>query len=192
MFKLKAQMPKTTAHSQKGFTLTAKWQRGFTLIELLVVITIIGLLAIAILVGLDPVQQFAKVRDANRLSATSQLGHAMEAYGITNSSDYVNESATWITDLVNSGEIKAVPPSVNYSVVGIVACAVNVQNNYCYDATSFAGTEPWVIFARLEAKANTSRCGAGTLAWAVYSSANGRGGIVCAGAPVVGNNTFLP
>ncbi len=170
-------------------------KKGFTLVELLIVIAILGTLAVVVLVALNPVQQLAKTRDTGRKSSTSQLGHALEAYATTNNGVYVAENATWITSLVTSGEVNAVPGAVNYSIAGIAACAVNVQSGICYDATTAAGGAPIIIFSRLEASADISRCTAqfaGTnQAYAIYSTQIGRGGVVCtnAAAPTVGANS---
>lgn len=171
-----------------------KLRKGFTLIELLIVITILGVLAVVVIVALNPLEQLAKTRDAGRLSTVSQLGHSLEAYAVNNNSTYVAPAATWITSLVTAGEITVVPSAVAYGS-GAAACATNAQSSYCYNSGA-AGAAPMVVYARLEAKANTSRCAAGTPnAYAVYSSADGRGGIVCkaAGAePATGAQVFLP
>lgn len=168
--------------------------KGFTLVELLIVIAIIGTLAVVVLVAINPVQQLAKTRDTGRKSTTQQLGHTLEAYAVNNNGNYVAEGNTWITGLVTAGELTSVPGAVNYSVTGITACGVNVQNGYCYDATTGAGGGPMIVFARLEATADISRCTAqyaGTdRAYAIYSSAQGRGGVVCmtGSDPTVGGN----
>jgi len=169
-------------------------KKGFTLIELLIVITILGVLAVVVIVALNPLEQLAKTRDSGRLSTVSQLGHDLEAYAINNNSTYVTPNATWIATLVTAGEIGVIPSSVAYGT-NAASCTTNVQNTYCYNSGA-AGAAPMIVYARLEAKANTSRCAAATpQAYAVYSSADGRAGIVCraAGAePVTGAQTFLP
>jgi prepilin-type N-terminal cleavage/methylation domain-containing protein len=55
-----------------------KQQKGFTLIELLVVISIIGLLASVILVGLNSAR--TKSRDAKRIADIRQMVSAMELF----------------------------------------------------------------------------------------------------------------
>lgn len=170
-------------------------KKGFTLVELLIVIAVLGTLAAVVLVALNPLEQLAKTRDGGRQTTIAQLGHDLEAYAVNNSGVYVAENATWITSLVTAGELSTAPSSVAYGT-GASACTTNAQNAYCYDATTALGGAPMVVFARLEAKANTSRCAAGTPnAYIVYSSADGRAGVVCRAAgsePVPGNQTFLP
>ncbi len=55
-------------------------RNGFTLAEVLIVVTIIVLLGLAILVGLNPMSQIFKGYDARRKSDLSKIKIAMEAY----------------------------------------------------------------------------------------------------------------
>jgi prepilin-type N-terminal cleavage/methylation domain-containing protein len=168
-----------------------KNKKGFTLIELLVVIAVLGVLATVLIVAINPFQQLAKGRDSGRLSTVSQLGQATVTYATGNNGTYPTANATWITTLLNAGEVSIVPGAVAYSITGITPCTTNVQSSMCYKTS--AATGPAIVYARLEATANISRCPAGQNAWAVYSSANGRGGIVCSAAePAAGNQVFLP
>lgn len=171
-----------------------KHKQGFTLIELLIVIAILGTLAVVVLLALNPVQQLARTRDAGRISAVTQLGHAIEAYSTSNNGIYVPEGATWITSLVTAGEIASVPSPINYSVAGATACAENAQNGFCYDASSAAGASPAIVYARLESDSHGSKCTGANVAYAVYSTANGRGGVVCGAGTGLnpGSQSFLP
>jgi prepilin-type N-terminal cleavage/methylation domain-containing protein len=54
--------------------------RGFTLIELLIVIGIIGILAAAILVAVDPAKRFAQSRDARRSAEVYSILNAILNY----------------------------------------------------------------------------------------------------------------
>src|SRR5258708_1327295 len=163
---------------------------GFTLIELLVVIAVLGVLAVVVITAINPFQQLAKARDAGRLSVTSQLGQAAVSQATSNGGTYPTANATWITQLMTGGEISIIPASIGYSIAGVSPCSTNTQNNMCYKG-AIAG--PVIVYATMEATANISRCAAGQNAWAVYSSADGRGGIVCsASEPAPGNQTFLP
>lgn len=171
---------------------------GFTLIELLIVIAILGVLAVVVLLALNPVQQLARTRDAGRISGVTQLGHAQEAFATSNNGTYTPENANWITALVTAGEISAVPGVVTYSIAGVAACGTNAQNGYCYDATTAGGGAPVLVYARLEASSNISRCTttfAGTnRAYAAYATALGRGGILCTtnADPAIGATNWLP
>jgi len=171
--------------------------RAFTLIELLIVIAVLGTLAVVVLLALNPVQQLARTRDTGRISAITQMGHALEAFATSNAGNYVPENSTWITSLVNAGEIASVPSPITYSISGISACTVNAQNGFCYDSTTASGGAPVLIFSRLEGDSNISRCEStysGTnRAYAIYSSALGKGGIACTtnADPTVGGTLNL-
>lgn len=54
--------------------------KGFTLIELLIVIAVLGILIIAILSAIDPLEQIRKARDSGRKSDSGQLMSAYERY----------------------------------------------------------------------------------------------------------------
>jgi len=167
--------------------MSLSFKKGFTLVELLIVIAILGTLAVVVLIALNPVQQLARTRDSGRISTVSQLGHAVEAFATVNNGIYPVQNNTWITQLVNSGEIAVIPSAASYNIAGTGPCTTNVQppNGYCYLTTGGAGsgTGPVMIFARLEASSNIQRCTnqfAGTnRAYAYYRTAEGRGGIIC-------------
>lgn len=55
-------------------------KRGFTMIELLVVIAVIGILAVALLATLNPLEQIRKGRDTRTRADSSQLTSAVERY----------------------------------------------------------------------------------------------------------------
>lgn len=54
--------------------------KGFTLIELLVVITLIGVLAVAVLSAINPIEQINKARDAGRRADAAQILKAIDRY----------------------------------------------------------------------------------------------------------------
>ncbi len=54
--------------------------KGFTLIELLVVITLIGILAVAVLSAINPIEQINKARDAGRRADAAQILKSLDRY----------------------------------------------------------------------------------------------------------------
>ena len=88
---------------------------GFTLIELIIGITILSLLAVALLAALDPVEQFNKARDTATRNTTMEIHNAMlrysaskETYPTLMISNRVNVTVlpTILKDLTDSGELK--------------------------------------------------------------------------------------
>jgi len=63
---------------KKEFTL-----KGFTLIEMLIVIAVIGILAVAVLSAINPVEQMKKARDTRRRSNAAELLNGLERYYTT-------------------------------------------------------------------------------------------------------------
>ena len=175
-----------TAYINKSLRLgESLTRRGFTLIELLIVIAILGILAVVILVAINPQEQLARTRDAGRISSVTQLGHAIQAYGASHEGDYPADAAGWVSALVTAGEIATVPGALAYNVGSAVACTTNVESIYCY-AGDGGGPPPTggIVYATLESGSNTSRCAAGETAYGVFDTCSGRGGIVCsAGEP---------
>lgn len=163
-------------------------QGGFTLIELLIVIAILGVLAVVVLVAINPVEQLAKTRDTGRISTVTQLGHALEAYYTSRNAQYpgaVGAEADWGTNLTTSGELSTFPTGVAYTAYGVTACTENAEptagaatdtDNFCYD---FDATNGALVYAIMESESQNSKCSGGDIAVAVFSTADGRGGIVC-------------
>lgn len=101
-------------------------QAGFTMIELLVVISVIGVLAVAVLSSINPIEQINKGRDTRTRSDAAQLINAVDRYyaiqeyypwnydpdgpnGLPTEL-YDNTQAgsdwTWLEELVNTSEVK--------------------------------------------------------------------------------------
>ncbi|PIY78945.1 MAG: hypothetical protein COY81_05185 [Candidatus Pacebacteria bacterium CG_4_10_14_0_8_um_filter_43_12] len=55
-------------------------QRGFTMIELLIVISILGILAVAVLSAINPIEQINRGRDTGSQSDAEQLINAVDRY----------------------------------------------------------------------------------------------------------------
>lgn len=153
-------------------------QRGFTLIELLIVIGIIGVLAAAILVTLNPLEQFARGRDSGRISSIDQLGKTIQSYAISQNAVFPPPGAAWLTSLQAASELKAVPsnPSSPGYTQGCYTPAV-AQNGICYQADTVNS----IVYVRAESSANRIKagCTAGQIVWIVWSSADGKTGVAC-------------
>lgn len=83
--------------------------RGFTLIELLIVIAILGILGVAVLVGINPVDKIRAANDAKVINDIGTIASSIESYTATHDGIYPAS----IKDLVDSGELKTepIPPS---------------------------------------------------------------------------------
>jgi len=175
-------------------------KKGFTLIELLIVIAVLGVLAAVVLVAIDPAQQLARGRDSGRKTSIGQLGRSLQAY-YTSNQDYpaVVQWKTAPNILVTFGEIKLFPSNPAYAAGGAI-CNNTYKypdgatvNGFCYRIATVAGTPESVIYARMESKSENSKCPTGEVAWFVWSSADGRAGVVCSagGEPGPGTQNFL-
>ena len=151
---------------------------GFTLLEILIVIAIIGVLAVIVLVGINPAQKQAQARDTGRISAINQLGRSLQAY-YTSSGDYP-QTATWAQDLVDSGELATFPTGIGYSVGSATNCTSfqqpAVDPTYCYASDATNGV---LTFAVSESAAHRDKCTSPEGAYFVFSSADARGGTIC-------------
>ncbi len=150
-----------SAHTmfKKGFTLIEllyerhNWRRqtikGFTLIELLIVIAIIGILAAAILVAINPTKRTNQAKDANVKNDVQSIAGALQGYFTTNAT-YPLDTATMQTN----GDLKTIPvdpsgnaytyrkyPSANTCVVGSL-CTDAAIYGPVYDQAS-GGTVVW-------------------------------------------------
>lgn len=160
-------------------------KKGFTLIELLIVMAILGVLAVVVLVAINPVQQLARTRDAGRKSGITQIGHAAEAYYTAHGGSYMPNDGTWLSLLSSSGELSTIPQQIVPNNAASV-CTTNIVSGWCYNAN---GSQA-VVYTRLESQSENSKCTSG-LGWFVYSTQDGRGGLVCqATAPTAGTQSF--
>lgn len=73
-------MKKTNKQISQFFSRLIINQRGFTMIELLVVISVIGILAVAVLSSINPIEQINKGRDTRTRSDAAQLINAADRY----------------------------------------------------------------------------------------------------------------
>jgi prepilin-type N-terminal cleavage/methylation domain-containing protein len=102
---------------------SSAYQAGFTMIELLVVIAVIGVLAVAVLSSINPIEQINKGRDTRTRSDAAQLINAVDRYyaiheeypwnvvNATEPDEVFEHNSTadwaWIDLLVDTSEVKA-------------------------------------------------------------------------------------
>lgn len=79
---------------------------GFTLIELLIVIAILGILAAAVLVAVNPGKRQKQARDSARKNDIGQLATALQAYYTTPGQGIYPTS---LGQLTASGDLKQIP-----------------------------------------------------------------------------------
>ncbi len=117
--------------------------RGFTLIELLIVIAIMGILAAAVLVAINPIRRSQQARDASRKSDIGQFASALQAYYVTpgNAVYPTNVSGaadTALTALTAAGDLKRLPKDPK-------------GNSYSYTSSGNVTPNDAAVFASLEA-----------------------------------------
>lgn len=78
---------------------------GFTLIELLVVIAVIGILAAATLIAVDPIDRINAANDSRMQQTIGSLASASETYAVSHNGYY----PTQISDLTGAGDLKNTP-----------------------------------------------------------------------------------
>ncbi|PIR98200.1 MAG: hypothetical protein COT89_00600 [Candidatus Colwellbacteria bacterium CG10_big_fil_rev_8_21_14_0_10_42_22] len=72
-------------------------KKGFTLVELLIVIGILGVLASAVVVVLNPAELLKQARDSQRLQDLSSINSALGLYLVSTSSPAVGTGVTTVT-----------------------------------------------------------------------------------------------
>lgn len=183
---------------KRGFTLiellTAKQQggrnKGFTLIELLIVMAILGVLAVVVLIAINPAEQLARARDAGRISGVNQLGRAVSAYFTVNGclpgtagTGTCPSTAAWDADLISSEELLTIPQQIDPALT-----SVGCVRGWCFASSG----DNFVLYAEIESTQKLNQCGGAAQAYAGFSSSAARGGIWCGVAvPVAGSNPDL-
>jgi len=120
-------------------------KKGFTLIELLVVITLIGILAVAVLSAINPIEQINKARDAGKRADASQLISALDRYYAANLkfpwNNYVDYATS--TDIAFNGNARNVEVGVCVGVGYDVASGVgeNSDSSGCIPEVDLAGVD---------------------------------------------------
>ncbi len=79
-----------------------KAQKAFTLIELLIVIGIIAILAAAVIIAINPGQQFAQARNSTRENHANSLSNALLSYSIGNQGNFPTEVSALLLEICNT------------------------------------------------------------------------------------------
>ena len=118
---------------------------GFTLIELIIGITILSLLAVALLAALDPVEQFNKARDTTTRNTAMEIHNAVLRYSaardqypniVATVTGFITVNPTLVSELVQAGELKT-----NFETAAGGASALNeIRMFNIGDPTGGSGT----------------------------------------------------
>ena len=83
-----------------------KNNKGFTLIELLIVIGIIAILAAAVIIAINPAQQFQQARNTARRSNLVSIANVFYSYYVTNQAWPVCDNADGDSSVVGSSDLR--------------------------------------------------------------------------------------
>lgn len=182
--------------------------KGFTLIELIIVIGVLGVLAAALLVAIDPIEQLKRGRDAGRLSSVTQLGRAIQTYVAGQGSNVYPGSAqgfsatSWQTVLgpTGSGDIKNVIPATPNPTIDCAAgtsgfFSIEPVHGFCYWQSVTSYPNDFVVWIQAESKTAKSKItgGCASTVWAAYVGSLGRAGYECFASgvnPLTASNTL--
>jgi len=113
-------------------------ERGFTLIELLVVMAIVGILAVATIVAVNPLRNINQAKEANMKSDMAQIVLSLKAYITSHDGQYPDVSDPPLQNLVVSKDLDSLPQQPDGS-----------QYQYQRSLTCASGDCSAVVWARL-------------------------------------------
>lgn len=139
------------------------FKKGFTLIELLIVIAILGVLAAAVLVAINPAERLAEAKDSQRITAIGQLGNAMQVYATIHGGLYPAPISGWQTNLlVSSGEIKN---AISVQPASVISCpgpsGGYKEGDICYSTPDAVDDTDGAIWTYAESNSMNLKAGGG-------------------------------
>lgn len=138
--------------------------RGFTLIELLIVIAIIGILAAAVLIAINPAKRQNQAKDAVIKSDVGSITTALQAYYTSPGAGQYPTEGQGLDELRVNQDLKSIPepptPLVQYEYTATAGCDNIPGGTPCVEAVVYAalfdkatGTTPTWCWQSTTAKA---------------------------------------
>lgn len=122
-------------------------EKGFTLIELVIVIGILAILSIFVLAVVNPIEQFAKARDAQRKSNLGQIQKALEQYYQDNGKYPANNGSYQIVNV--NGQAVTWGGAAGWSpYMNLVPSDPISTRTYVY--YSYSNQQTYILYASLE------------------------------------------
>lgn len=105
--------------------------KGFTLIELLIVIAILGILAAAVLIAINPTKRQNQAKDANIKSDIGSIALAMQSYYTNPGNGQYPTEAQGLAILVTNQDLKSLPTPPTGAGAAYVYRAVTTAGAAC-------------------------------------------------------------
>ncbi len=159
-----------------------KRNSGFTLIELLIVIAVLSVILISVIFFMNPLENFAKSRDAGRISEVNELGSAITRFMTKGNSSYPMSTPNWQSTILKANAEIAAP----IQSTGSKSCnAGNNEGNICYISTGVDA----IIWTNAESKAAAiiAQCQPNQVPVIAWIASQGRTGYTC-----LANTTAVP
>jgi len=130
------------------------YQKAFTLIEILVVVVILGIIAVIVLLSINPTKKINAAKDSRVKSDISQIVNALQTYytNPNNNSEYPS-APDGLDMLIQSGELRTLPNQQD----GATPCpatpdGVTTGTTYCYTVSEEAENKITAVWGTLFSK----------------------------------------